>query len=114
MDRFRLLRSCDAFVSLHRAEGFGLGMAEAMAQPQLAARGFWTEEQVGHLRLPVPAHPFVTSTDQPGHRGPAPEPGADNDTIWGALGRSPQELDRLRARDGAYFVNTSRGSSHCQ
>ncbi len=30
-DRFRLLRSCDAFVSLHRAEGFGLGMAEAMA-----------------------------------------------------------------------------------
>lgn len=75
-----------------------LDMAEAMAQPQLAARGFWTEEQVGHLRLPVPAHPFVTSTDQPGHKGPAPEPGVDNDTIWGALGRSPQELDRLRAR----------------
>ncbi|WP_368562541.1 glycosyltransferase [Pseudoxanthomonas sp. UTMC 1351] len=26
-----LLRCCDAYVSLHRAEGFGLGMAEAMA-----------------------------------------------------------------------------------
>ncbi len=75
-----------------------LDMAEAMAQPQLAARGFWTEEQVGHLRLPVPAHPFVTSTDQPGHKGPAPEPGQDNDVIWGGLGRSPQDLDRLRAR----------------
>lgn len=27
----RLVASCDAFVSLHRAEGFGLGLAEAMA-----------------------------------------------------------------------------------
>ena len=30
-DRYSLLASCDAFVSLHRAEGFGLGLAEAMA-----------------------------------------------------------------------------------
>jgi len=30
-DRFRLLASVDAFVSLHRAEGFGLSIAEAMA-----------------------------------------------------------------------------------
>jgi glycosyltransferase involved in cell wall biosynthesis len=31
LERYRLLASCDAFVSLHRAEGFGLGIAEAMA-----------------------------------------------------------------------------------
>jgi glycosyltransferase involved in cell wall biosynthesis len=31
LDRFRLLASTDAFVSLHRAEGFGLVIAEAMA-----------------------------------------------------------------------------------
>ncbi len=31
MDRFRLLASADAFVSLHRSEGFGLVIAEAMA-----------------------------------------------------------------------------------
>jgi glycosyltransferase involved in cell wall biosynthesis len=31
LQRYRLLASCDAFVSLHRAEGFGLGIAEAMA-----------------------------------------------------------------------------------
>jgi glycosyltransferase involved in cell wall biosynthesis len=31
MDRFRLLASVDALVSLHRAEGFGLTIAEAMA-----------------------------------------------------------------------------------
>lgn len=30
-DRTCLLASCDAYVSLHRAEGFGLGIAEAMA-----------------------------------------------------------------------------------
>lgn len=30
-DRFRLLASADSFVSLHRAEGFGLSIAEAMA-----------------------------------------------------------------------------------
>jgi hypothetical protein len=31
IDRFRLLASADAFVSLHRSEGFGLVIAEAMA-----------------------------------------------------------------------------------
>jgi glycosyltransferase involved in cell wall biosynthesis len=31
LDRFRLLASIDAFVSLHRSEGFGLVIAEAMA-----------------------------------------------------------------------------------
>ncbi len=31
LERFRLLASTDAFVSLHRAEGFGLVIAEAMA-----------------------------------------------------------------------------------
>ncbi|MGO4606852.1 glycosyltransferase [Variovorax sp. 2RAF20] len=31
VDRFRLLASADSFVSLHRAEGFGLSIAEAMA-----------------------------------------------------------------------------------
>lgn len=30
-DRFRLLASVDSFISLHRAEGFGLSIAEAMA-----------------------------------------------------------------------------------
>jgi len=29
--RFALLSSCDAYLSLHRAEGFGLGLAESMA-----------------------------------------------------------------------------------
>lgn len=31
LDRFRLLASVDCFVSLHRAEGFGLSIAESMA-----------------------------------------------------------------------------------
>ncbi|RMD67817.1 MAG: glycosyltransferase family 1 protein, partial [Gammaproteobacteria bacterium] len=31
LDRFKLMAACDAYVSLHRAEGFGLTIAEAMA-----------------------------------------------------------------------------------
>ncbi len=31
LDQIRLLQSCDSFVSLHRLEGFGLAIAEAMA-----------------------------------------------------------------------------------
>jgi glycosyltransferase involved in cell wall biosynthesis/SAM-dependent methyltransferase len=31
-DKERLTASCDAYLSLHRAEGFGIGMAEAMLQ----------------------------------------------------------------------------------
>ena len=30
-ERYRLIASCDAFLSLHRAEGFGLAIAEAMS-----------------------------------------------------------------------------------
>jgi glycosyltransferase involved in cell wall biosynthesis len=41
-DRFRLLSSCDCFVSLHRAEGFGLGIAEAMAMGKPAIATGWS------------------------------------------------------------------------
>ena len=73
-----------------------LDLAEAAAQPQLAARGFWTEEGFGNRRLPVPAYPFKTSTDQPGHKGPAPQPGEHNDEVYGGLGHSAEDLAMLR------------------
>ncbi len=41
-DRFVLLKSCNAFVSLHRAEGFGLGMAEAMAMGKPVIATGWS------------------------------------------------------------------------
>jgi crotonobetainyl-CoA:carnitine CoA-transferase CaiB-like acyl-CoA transferase len=79
-----------------------LDLAEATAQPQLAARGYWTRAEFGtgtgnDTGLPVPAYPFVTSADQPGHRGPAPTLGQDNSSILGALGHDAAALETLRA-----------------
>ena len=37
-----LLNACDCFVSLHRAEGFGRGLGEAMALGRLALGTFWS------------------------------------------------------------------------
>lgn len=41
-DQLALLASCDAFVSLHRAEGFGLAIAEAMALGKPAIATGWS------------------------------------------------------------------------
>ena len=70
---YRLLRACDAVISLHRAEGFGRLMAEAMALgvPAIASRysgnlDFMTEENSwlidGHLIAVLPG-------DYPFHQG---------------------------------------------
>lgn len=40
--RYALLASCDAFLSLHRAEGFGLGIAEAMAMGKPVVATGWS------------------------------------------------------------------------
>ena len=41
-NRSKLLASCDAFVSLHRAEGFGLGIAEGMAAGKPVVATGWS------------------------------------------------------------------------
>lgn len=38
----KLIGSCDCYISLHRAEGFGLGMAEAMALGKLVIATGWS------------------------------------------------------------------------
>jgi glycosyltransferase involved in cell wall biosynthesis len=40
--RYQLVASCDAFLSLHRAEGFGLGIAEAMAYGKPVVATGWS------------------------------------------------------------------------
>lgn len=62
-----------------------LDLEEAAAQPQLAARGYWAEAEIGGQMLPVPGFPFLTSDAQPAHKGPPPVPGQHNDDILGAL-----------------------------
>jgi glycosyltransferase involved in cell wall biosynthesis len=41
-DVLGLMRACDAYVSLHRAEGFGYTMAEAMAQAKPVIATHWS------------------------------------------------------------------------
>jgi glycosyltransferase involved in cell wall biosynthesis len=41
-ERYRLIASCDAFLSLHRAEGFGLAIAEAMAMGKPVIATGWS------------------------------------------------------------------------
>ena len=53
--RYRLIASCDAYVSLHRAEGFGLGMAEAMALGKPVIATGWS----GNLEFMNPWNSFL-------------------------------------------------------
>lgn len=41
-DKNRLLASCDCYISLHRSEGFGLGMAEAMRMEKPVIATAWS------------------------------------------------------------------------
>jgi glycosyltransferase involved in cell wall biosynthesis len=73
-DVHNLIRACDAFISLHRAEGFGLGMAEAMAleKPAIATAwsgnlDFMTPENshlIPYTLTPVPKDAYPHSENQ--------------------------------------------------
>jgi glycosyltransferase involved in cell wall biosynthesis len=58
-DRFRLLASCDSFVSLHRAEGFGLSIAEAMAYGLPVVTTNWS----GNLDFTTPGSAALVPCD---------------------------------------------------
>ncbi|MDD2746873.1 MAG: glycosyltransferase family 4 protein [Acidithiobacillus ferrooxidans] len=73
MDQIRLMQSCDSFISLHRLEGFGLGLAEAMSlgKPVIAtAYGGNTDfMNVGNsLLIPCEMVP-LTENKGPYHKG---------------------------------------------
>jgi glycosyltransferase involved in cell wall biosynthesis len=69
-----LIRCCDSFVSLHRSEGFGLGLAEAMylGLPVIGTgysgnMDFMTTENsmlVGHRLVPVPPEGYPHAENQ--------------------------------------------------
>lgn len=69
-----LIRACDCYVSLHRAEGFGLGMVEAMTFGNVVigtdfsgSRDFLSEETgfpVAYDMRPVEPHEYVWSEGQ--------------------------------------------------
>lgn len=54
-EKNRLLASCDCYVSLHRSEGFGLGLAEAMALGKPVMATAWS----GNLEFMTPSNSFL-------------------------------------------------------
>lgn len=74
--RYELLASCDAYISLHRAEGFGLGMAEAMAYGKPVIATGWS----GNMEFMTPWNSFpVDYTLAPLEAAAGPYP---KGTMW--------------------------------
>ena len=72
-DNQRLLATCDAYVSLHRSEGFGIGMAEAMlrGKPVVAtAYGGNTDFLTEETGYPVLVHARAAWARAPGRTTP--------------------------------------------
>ncbi|WP_158554880.1 glycosyltransferase [Methylovirgula sp. 4M-Z18] len=75
-DRFRLLASVDSFVSLHRSEGFGLSIAEAMAYGLPVVATGWS----GNADFTTAANAALVPYDLvPGARAYGPYPAG---TLW--------------------------------
>ena len=90
-DRFRLLASADCFVSLHRAEGFGLSIAEAMAYGLPVVTTGWSgNADFTHPgNAAIVAHDLVAST-----RAHGPYPAG---TVWAEprLESAAQQMRRV-------------------
>ena len=56
---YSLIQSCDAFLSLHRAEGFGLGLAEAMLLGKVCIATGWS----GNLQFMSPDNSMLVGCD---------------------------------------------------
>ena len=92
-DRFRLLRSCDAFVSLHRAEGFGLGLAEAMAYGMPVIATGWS----GNMEFMDAANSFPVAYElEPLAKADPPYPAG---TLWATpdLDHAAEQMRRVRS-----------------
>lgn len=76
-----------------------LTVPEVLAHPQIVARDLVQELPLGQAGLEavkVVRAGFAFGDSQPGARTPPPVLGADNEAIFGALGRDAAALDKLR------------------
>lgn len=99
-----LTAACDVYLSLHRAEGFGLGMAEAMAQGVPVVATAWsanTEFCTPDTSWPVP---FRLVPIRPGEENPANVEWAEADAADAAAA-----LRDIRANPAATAARTARG-----
>ena len=116
-DMLSLIAGIDCYVSLHRSEGFGLGMAEAMAleKPVIATdysgnRDFVTES----TGYPIP---FTLTPIRPGdyvHAGGQVWADPDEDACAAAMRAvvDRPEAAALRARAGRAFVQDRYGAAN--
>lgn len=115
-EMLNLIQSCDAYVSLHRAEGFGAGMAEAMNFGKTVIgtnfsgnTEFLTSESgfpISCTLRPVEGHEYHWSTGQVWAEPDVGEAAA----IMRSLIENP-EIARRRARTGQAFVKQKYGPS---
>jgi glycosyltransferase involved in cell wall biosynthesis len=102
-DYFAMLDACDCYVSLHRAEGFGLTVAEAMAlgKPVISTAYSSTLEFTNEANsFPVPAHFVEVGDDSPPY--PPRARWAEPDVAAAA-----EQMARVHAdRDAAAAVGT--------
>lgn len=74
------------------------GMADLLDDPNLAARGFWTQQPQPALgaSLPYPGRFVRSSVNDTGTHAPAPTVGQDNEAIYAQLGIPGERLRALR------------------
>ena len=75
-----------------------MGNQDLLADPNLAARGFWTHMNVPALNttIPYPKQFAGSSENDLTTRFPAPQIGEHNAEIFGELGLSPERIEELK------------------
>jgi len=73
-----------------------LNIQDALADPQLQARGLIEEVNHNNETLNLSGSPIVMNGQRPKLSGSPPELGADNSTIWADLGLSCEEIEALK------------------
>jgi len=104
-----LLQACDAYISLHRAEGFGLGMAEALLLEKIVigtdysgSRDFLSVDTgypVPYMLRPLASHEYPWAT---GQVWAEPDVGAAADLMRRAF--REREEGAVKSRVGRQFV----------
>lgn len=69
---------------------------EALDDPQLKLREMIADVQMKDETISLSSSPVVINGERPPIKGAPPSLGADNDSIWGALGLSQDEIAALR------------------
>ena len=113
-----LIRLCDVFISLHRAEGFGLVMAEAMSLGTPAVATNWssnTEFMNGESACMVDCSPVPVNGGYQFDNGKMmwAEPDVHHAAEYLKRLRDDPEYYRQKAEDGKRFIEENLSMDRC-